>query len=124
MPDIGFAPGTFIPPYPLHFLTIIRYITLLFIIFIVISPREGGGTTFLLLLGVAALLNVADIYGSAVIERRFTIFLIRMMAIVVPILLAGIGTDKSTRQIAIVVATLGVPSATILLFAPFIDPSL
>ena len=87
MPDIGsISPDILLPPHPLHFLTIIRYVSLLFILFMVISPREGGGTVFLIMLGAAALLIVADVYGADVIQRRFTVFLIRVFAVVIPMI--------------------------------------
>lgn len=125
MPDIGsIGTSTFVPPHPFHFLTIIRYLSILFILFIYISPRESGGLVFMLLLGVTALLMVADIYGAAVIQRRFTVFIIRVMAVVIPIILAGTGTEKTTRQTALFVAIMGMPSVGITLFAPFLDPAL
>ena len=125
MPDIGsIGVSTFVPPHPFYFLTIIRYLSILFILFIYISPRESGGLIFMLLLGVTALLMVADIYGAAVIQRRFTVFIIRVMAVVIPIILAGTGTEKTTRQTALFVAIMGMPSVGITLFAPFLDPSL
>lgn len=121
---ISLSPEAFMPPHPLHFLTIIRYISIVLILFVVIAPREGGGTIFLILLGVTALLIVADVYGSSVITQRLAVFLIRVSAVVVPFILAGSGTDKSTRQIMVVVALLGLPSILIMLFLPYIDPSL
>ena len=124
MPDISLSPEAFIPPYPLHFLTIIRYATLLFIIFIAISPREGGGTTFLLMLGGTALLIVADVYSGDVIASRFAIFMIRVLAVVIPVLMSGSASDKSTRQIAGLVALLGMPGIVIMLVVPTLDPSL
>jgi len=125
MPDIGaIGAGSFVPPHPFHFLTIIRYVSILFVLFIYVSPRESGGLVFMLMLGATALLMVADIYGAEVIERRFTIFLIRVMAVVIPIILAGTGTEKTTRQTAILVALMGMPSVGITLFMPFLDPSL
>jgi hypothetical protein len=107
----------------LHVLTIIRYISLALILILVISPREGGGTIFLLLMAGVVLLIVTDIYAAAIIERRFMLFLVRVMAVALPMMMAGTGTDKSSRQLMVMVALLGLPGTLIMLFVPWFDPA-
>ena len=124
MPDVSITPELLAPPYPFHVLTIFRYISLALILVLVLSPREGGGTVFLILMAVAAMLIVADVYASTIIERRFYLFMIRVLAVAFPMMLAGTGTDKASRQLMVVIALLGIPSILILLFVPWFDPSL
>ena len=124
MPDISITPGLLAPPYPFHVLTIFRYISLALILVLVLSPREGGGVVFLILLAVAAMLIVADVYASAIIERRFFLFIVRVLVVAFPMMLAGTGSDKTSRQLMVIIALLGVPSILILLFVPWFDPSL
>ena len=123
MPDIGaFDASTILPTFPLHFLKIIRYVSLLIVIYLVITPNEGG-TIFLLLMGFSALLIVADVYGSQIFDVRFAVFAVRVLAVVVPVLMAGSGPDPNTRQTAGLIAGLGLPSIAIMLFFPDVDPS-
>lgn len=119
MPNID--PQAFMPAYPLHFLSILRYITLLIVIVMVILPREGGGTAFLIMLGLSALFMVSDIYGSPIIENLFIIFFIRVLTIVLPALMAGTGSDKTSRQLMGITAFLGLPGIAIFLFACWLD---
>ena len=123
MPDVGVSPDMFIPPYPLHFLTIIRYVSLLLLIAIALSPNEGG-TTFLIMTGLSAVLIVADVYSGAFIPNRFVVFLIRVLAVVVPILMAGTGPDKNTRGLAGMTGALGIPAIIVMLAVPWIDPAI
>jgi len=119
MPNVD--PQAFLPAYPLHFLSIIRYISLLIVIVLVILPREGGGTAFLIMLGLTALTIVSDVYGSPVIDNLFIIFFIRVLAVVIPSIMAGSGSDKTSRQLMGITAVLGLPSVAILLFLCWLD---
>lgn len=124
MPDISTIPQLLVPPHPFHVLLILRYISLVLILVLVISPREGGGTVFLVLMAVVALIIVADIYAASIIERRFVLFMMRVLAVAVPMLLSGTGTDRASRQVMVMVALLGVPGVLVLLFVPGFDPAL
>lgn len=124
MPDVGdVSLLLLVPPNPLHFLTIIHYLALLFILVVVISPAETGGTVFLILLGVTGLLIVADIYGAEVIRVGITLLLIRVGAVAIPIILAGTAEQPSSRQVMGFVALLGLPSVATFLFLCGLDPA-
>jgi hypothetical protein len=120
---VDINPAVFVPPCTFYFMTILRYVSLFFVLVVVIRPTEGGGTPFLIMLGILALLIVGDVYGSEAIPNLFVIFLMRVMAVVIPAIMTGTGTDKTTRQFMGVVAFLGAPSIAIMLFTPFLDPA-
>ena len=122
MPDIsGLTIGSLLPQYPLHFLAIIHYLTLLLIIFLIVAPTESG-TLFTLLMGVTAILIVADLYSSVTNFPRFWLFMARLFAIVLPVGMAGAAAEKNIRELSMLVALLSGPGLVVLLFAPHLDP--
>jgi hypothetical protein len=122
LPEISFI--TFIPPYPLHFLQIVRYLLLLGALVMMILPREQSSTATTLLLGALALVTVGDIYGNKYIHSAFTVYMLRISMVVIPILLTGMAPDQQSRGAGIFLAILGAPSLLIMVTLPWFDPVL
>jgi hypothetical protein len=122
LPEITF--GTFIPPYPLHFLQIVRYLLLLGVLVMMLLPREQSATTMTLLLGALALVTVGDIYGNKYIHSAFTVYMLRISMVIIPILLTGMAPSEQSRTGGIFLAILGAPSLLIMFTLPWFDPVL
>jgi hypothetical protein len=114
----------FAPPYPLHWLQIVRYLVLLGTFIIMILPREQSSTTITMLLGALALVTVGDVYGNKYIRSAFTVYMLRIMMIVIPVLMAGTSPDEQGRAAGIFLAILSVPGLLIMLLVPWFDPLL
>lgn len=117
---MSFDPSLFVPPSPFHFLVIIHYVTLAFIIYMVISPHEGG-ILFMILMAVTALLVAVSIYSPTFVSQRFLLFGVRTLAIVIPLLMAGTAQNKDVRQTSLIVSGLSAPGVAIMLMLPFLD---
>lgn len=107
MPTIN--PADIIPAFPLHWTTIIHYIMLLGMLLILTFSGEEANLLFTLVLALLALLVGADLYAAELGLSRLWIFLIRVLMLGIPILVAGMAPRGGTRSIGIAMVLLATP---------------
>jgi hypothetical protein len=113
-----------IPAYPLHWTTIIHYIMLLGMLVILTFSGEEANLLFTLILALLALLVGADLYATELGLDRLFIFLIRVLLLGIPILIAGMAPRGNTRTIGIVLVVLAAPLLFFTFFTCALPPSI
>jgi hypothetical protein len=107
MPTITLA--EIVPAYPLHWTTIIHYIMLLGMLVILTFSGDQANLLFTLVLALLALLVGADLYAAELGMGRLFIFLIRVLLLGIPILVAGMAPRGDMRTVGILLVVLAAP---------------
>jgi hypothetical protein len=98
-----------IPPYPLHWTTILHYLILLVTIFLLTASGDKTPTVFIFVLAVLALADGADLYAGLIHLAQIFIFLIRVILFGVPVVIAGMAPTEQSRSMGVLLAILGAP---------------
>lgn len=98
-----------IPPYPEHWTTIIHYGLLLGTIVMLTIAGDQASLPFTLILGMLAVLVGVDLYVDLAAAPRVFVFLLRVAIFAIPLLLAGMSPDSTTRVTAFVLVLLSSP---------------
>lgn len=126
IPDIPIT--DLIPPYPLHWTTILHYLLLLGTIAMLTASAERSSLIFTLIMAAFALIVGADLYLNLLPMSSMFVLLLRMGMFGVPIVLAGMAPTEQARNIGVVLAILSAPILALTFlnclipYAPLTDP--
>lgn len=124
MPNISTA--DLLPTAPLNWISILHYIVLMIAIFTLITSGDKASILNILVLGALALLAGADLYIDRFPMPRLFVFIIRVLIVAIPIIMAGMSPTEQTRNLSIVTAVLAFPILFVTFFScmiPFLgDP--
>jgi hypothetical protein len=120
MPNITFE--QIIPPYPLHWTTIIHYVYLLATIALLAIGGERTSLLFTLLLSLMALATGVDLYSNLIQFPRFFVFIDRVLMLGLPIIIVGMTSEDFARVIGIVNAAIGLVLVVLVFFTCSLGP--
>ncbi len=116
----------------LHWTSILHYVMLLVVLYMLISSGDKTPLLYIIVLAGLALCIGADLYADKIAMPQFVVFLIRVIMIAVPILMAGWSPTETARSSGIVAAILAAPGLALVFFTcnlaanaattPFADP--
>lgn len=122
MPAIQFA--DLIPLYPLHWTTIIRYVALLIALGILIFAGDEANIMFTLVLAMFAIVIGADLYSPMLHVSRLFIFLIRVLTLALPLVIAGMAPTEGTRGMGFILVAIGIPLLGLMFLTCVFGPTL
>lgn len=114
MPDIAIS--EFLPMAPLHWTSIMHYLVLITAIISLLGSGDDAPMLYILALFAVALLTATSLYLNFLSLPRLFVFLIRVIMLAFPLILAGMGPTESTRQFGILMALVSAPILAITLF--------
>lgn len=124
MPDITVA--ELLPTQPLHWTSIIHYIVLFLALFTLVTSGDKASILYILILAALALFTGADLYINRFPMPRLFVFIIRVLILGIPIILAGLSPTEQTRNLSVVTAIFAFPILVMTFFScwiPFLaDP--
>jgi hypothetical protein len=124
MPDITVA--QLLPTAPLHWTSILHYLVLALAIFTLVTSGDKASILYILILATLALLAGADLYINRFPMPHVFIFIMRVLILGIPLILAGISPTEQTRSLSVVTALLAFPILVMTFFScwiPFLgDP--
>ena len=98
-----------LPRYPLHWTTIIHYVLLLSALVILTIASDKAGVFFTILLAIFALTVGANMYSYLLSVPRFFIFLLRVVILGLPLVIAGMGELEEVRAVGFFMGALALP---------------
>jgi hypothetical protein len=104
------------PTLPLHWTSIMHYLVLLGMAYLLLTSGDKTPLLFIIILGFAALTVGVSLYSDKISIPRLFIFLARVVMTGIPIMLAGMSPTENTRSAAILVAILAAPLLAIAFF--------
>jgi hypothetical protein len=126
MPHIN--ANALLPTAPLQWTSILHYIVLVSALFILITSGDKASIFYILILATLALLTGADMYVDRLAIPRLFIFIIRVLILGIPLILAGISPTEQTRSLSGLTAFLASPILAVTFFTCFLgdlgDPRL
>ena len=96
-----------IPPYPLHWTTILHYIILLGAITLLTIGGDKTSLLFTFILAGLAVLTGISLYSTLIQIPRIAIFLIRVGIFGLPVVIAGMSDTDEGRVVGIGLGMLG-----------------
>nr|MBN1229591.1 hypothetical protein [Anaerolineae bacterium] len=105
-----------IPPYPLHWTTILHYLILIGSVTLLTIAGDRTSLMFVFVLAVLALAVGVDLYAYLIQVPRITIFFIRVIIFGTPLILAGLSGTGGGQTLAIIMAAMGL-ALLVLVFA-------
>lgn len=126
MPELS----QFIPFAPLHWTSIFHYILLLGALYLLLTSGDDTSVLFLFVIavmgGAIGASLYADLFGLNRMESgRLVVFLLRVVIFAVPALVAGLGTDDTTRMVSLVLAVFfAIPIVAIVFFTCPLGPGI
>ncbi len=114
MPTVDFR--MLIPPYPLHWTTIVHYLLLVGTVALLMMAGDKASLLYVLVLAAEALLIGADLYSHLVNIPRLFLFLNRVVIFGIPLIMAGMAATEEARIVGGIMAVIALP----LLVATFI----
>ncbi len=122
MPEVQFS--NLVPPYPLHWTTILHYLALLGVVAILTASGDKATVLFTLVLAVLALALGADLYSNMLRLPRVFIFLLRVIIFTLPIVIAGMAPTEESRSLGFLAAILGLPLLGLTFLTCILGPTL
>lgn len=98
-----------VPPSPLHWTSIVHYLVLVMALVMLFTSGDKSPVVFLFVLAVLALSTGADLYVGVYQIARLIIFLLRVLMVGLPIMLAGMAPTEDGRAVGIITAVLAAP---------------
>lgn len=120
MPNIPISMLT--PPFPLHWTSILHYILLLGTLAVLVTSGDKTSILFIILLGVLALIIGADLYLTRIYMPRIFVFLIRVVMVGLPAILAGMSPSEQTRALSGIMALVASPILVLTFFTCNLGP--
>ncbi len=93
-----------LPTYPLHWTSILHYIILALALFALVTSGDKASILNILILAALALLTGADLYIDRINMPRLVIFIIRVLMLGIPLIMAGMSPTEQTRNLSVVTA--------------------
>ncbi len=115
MPNI--TTDQLLPTAPLNWTSILHYIVLAAAIFTLVTSGDKASILYILILGALALITGADLYIDRFPMPRVFIFIIRVLILGIPILLAGMSPTEQTRNLSAFTAVFAFPILAITFFS-------
>ena len=124
MPNI--STDQLLPTAPLHWTSIMHYLVLAVAIFTLVTSGDKASILHILILAALALLTGADLYINRMPMPRVFVFVIRVLILGIPIIMAGMSPTEQTRSLSVVTAIFAAPILVMTFFScmiPFLgDP--
>lgn len=115
MPNITAA--QLLPTNPLHWTSILHYLVLALAIFSLVTSGDKASILHILILAMLALLTGADLYVDRISIPRLFVFIIRVLIMAIPLIMAGMAPTEQTRNISILTAVFAIPILFITFFS-------
>jgi hypothetical protein len=119
MPNI--SANMLLPSYPLHWTSILHYIVMAIALFALVTSGDKASILNILVLAFLALLTGADLYIDRINMPRLFIFLIRVLILAIPLIMAGMAPTEQTRNLSVVTAILAFPILLVTFFSCIIQ---
>jgi hypothetical protein len=116
----NFTTDQLLPTAPLNWISILHYIVLLLTIFTLVTSGDKASILYILILGTLALVAGADLYIDRFPMPRLFIFIMRVILVGVPIMLAGMSPTEETRNLSVVIAIFAFPILVMTFFSCWI----
>jgi hypothetical protein len=118
----NFSPAQLIPPFPLHWTTILHYIVILAAIAMLMTSGDKAPMSFLFVLAALALLAGIDLYSPLLNVSRIFVFLIRFGIFGIPVVLAGLAPTEQARSLGVVTAIIAFPILVVTFITCLLGP--
>ena len=105
----NFSLSIFYPTAPLNWISILHYLFLLATIYMLITSGEKTPILYIIVLGLQALSGGASLYIDKVVLAPLFAFLIRVMMVAIPLVLAGWSPTENTRSAGVATAIVAAP---------------
>jgi hypothetical protein len=115
MPNI--TPAQLLPIQPLHWTSIVHYLVLAAAIFTLITSGDKTSILNILIIASLALLTGADLYVDRFPMPRVFIFIMRVLILGIPILMAGMAPTEQTRNMSVLTAVIASPILFVTFFS-------
>jgi hypothetical protein len=115
MPNI--TPAQLLPIHPLHWTSIMHYLVLAAAIFTLITSGDKTSILNILIIASLALLTGADLYIDRFPMPRVFIFIMRVLILGIPILMAGMAPTEQTRNMSVLTAVIAFPILFVTFFS-------
>ena len=94
-----------------------HYLVLATAIFTLVTSGDKASIIYILILATLALLTGADLYINRMPMPRVFVFVIRVLILGIPIVLAGMSPTEQTRSLSLVTAIFAAPILVITFFS-------
>ena len=107
MPNVSLS--IFYPTAPLNWISILHYLFLLATIYMLVTSGEKTPILYIMILGLQALSGGASLYIDKVLIAPLFAFLIRVLMVAIPLVLAGWSPTENTRSAGVMTAIIALP---------------